>query len=1012
MRAADTPATPAVAAAAATAADPTGDIRGLPLTRFYPFEEIGNVTQGARLAFDAFGRLAVMQDGAYVVLNDATWIDLTEHPSNAPSMLNVVRAADGRLYYGGLGSWGLAEFTAQGKLRARSVVPREHPKWSSTTNFMELVCTPSGVYFAGWSGVVYYDLAARTSTFIEVPEVSRAFKIGDRVFVASHKNGIQAIDTAARAARPVPGTTFGGLAIDQITNLDRDHVLVSIIDGRVYLFDGAKPVRWPVGTSGTPSGRVSAMCRLVDGGVAVAVSGHGLYLLTRTGEVILDLNSPEYHRVTDVATNESGVLWVATENGVEKVLYGSPVTIFGQRLGLPVSWPQVVRWHGRVFIASSGRLYEAATGTPGTAARFTAVPNQPATGAWAIATDGAHLLIGNSSGAFELREDGIFVPVLVPFDVARLVMSRSGLCYVIGPTRITVLRHTDGAWRECAPPIAGVGYPSIVHATDTAAWIELGPNRAARLSLRGSRLEARLFEDYPWHEPRWINIGVVGHTVVLSGPNEGRLYFDEQTETLGDAPALRTLLDQAPYWTTRVREDEHGTLWASYDRGIFTMRRDGATARYDTTTFGIINDRIPLIQMLPGGDVWLSSGQSLYHVDHRSALDPRHGFRPILISVVDGRTNTELFHGPESVRSAVTLPYAENNLSFRFFAGSYAARRAPVYEFRLNHVGGEWTTIGPGSVLNFPELREGHYNLDVRLTDPRGPVGPPLSVDFAILPPWYRTWSAYALYALAALLAMLALVHWSVQHTRARNVVLENLVRERTNELRATMEKLNEETRNAATLAERDRLAGEIHDSVQQGLSGVMLQLDATLKLSALSADVRSRLSVARNMVSFTRHELQHAIWDMESPLLEAADLGQALDKLAGLISPGTARLSVTVSGDPVPLTSSTKHHLLRIGQEAITNAVRHAAADAITVRLAYEPAAIALTVSDDGCGFVPDAVMATDIGHFGLRGLRGRAAKVGGALDIRSEPGRGTTIRIVVPLAALAPVESDAVVV
>jgi signal transduction histidine kinase len=215
------------------------------------------------------------------------------------------------------------------------------------------------------------------------------------------------------------------------------------------------------------------------------------------------------------------------------------------------------------------------------------------------------------------------------------------------------------------------------------------------------------------------------------------------------------------------------------------------------------------------------------------------------------------------------------------------------------------------------------------------------------------------------------------------------------------MEKLNEETRNAATLAERDRLAGEIHDSLQQGLSGLMLQLDSTLKLPAVSGDVRSRLNVARNMVSFTRHEVQHAVWDMESPLLEGTDLEEALRKIAALIGTGSARIEISVSGQSVPLPSATQHHLLRIAQEAITNAVRHAGPTTIAVRLEYRPEAVFLGVKDKGAGFDPDDVLENRVGHFGLRGLRGRAAKIGGDLRIESSPANGTSIEIVVPLPA-----------
>jgi signal transduction histidine kinase len=229
-------------------------------------------------------------------------------------------------------------------------------------------------------------------------------------------------------------------------------------------------------------------------------------------------------------------------------------------------------------------------------------------------------------------------------------------------------------------------------------------------------------------------------------------------------------------------------------------------------------------------------------------------------------------------------------------------------------------------------------------------------------------------------------------------------VRERTEELRSTMARLNDETRNAATLAERNRLAGEIHDSLQQGLSGLMLQLDATLKLPDLAPDVRSRLTVARKMVSFTRHEVQQAVWNLESPLLENAELTEALKKMAGLISTGAPRIEIKSSGSSTDVSSTTKHELLRIAQEAMTNAVRHGNARKIFVHLESSATSLSLEIFDDGCGFVPEEVFADGFGHFGLRGLRARASKINADLQIISAPNRGTTVRLVIPLTRSIP--------
>jgi signal transduction histidine kinase len=149
---------------------------------------------------------------------------------------------------------------------------------------------------------------------------------------------------------------------------------------------------------------------------------------------------------------------------------------------------------------------------------------------------------------------------------------------------------------------------------------------------------------------------------------------------------------------------------------------------------------------------------------------------------------------------------------------------------------------------------------------------------------------------------------------------LRRRVEERTRELRETMGKLQKETRISATLAERDRLAGEIHDSLEQGLSAIMMQTDAAVKQMHQPEEVGRYLAMIKNMAEYSRAEVQHAVWDMQSPLLENADLGTALRRIAREISPGDLpRVTVEISGPVRALPSTMEHHLLRIGQEAIT---------------------------------------------------------------------------------------------
>ena len=268
----------------------------------------------------------------------------------------------------------------------------------------------------------------------------------------------------------------------------------------------------------------------------------------------------------------------------------------------------------------------------------------------------------------------------------------------------------------------------------------------------------------------------------------------------------------------------------------------------------------------------------------------------------------------------------------------------------------------------------------------------PADVVLLQRPPWW-TWRKALFAVLIAGMGLLGALVW-VRALR-RKVAL------RTCELQETMNQLRRETHTSAVLAERNRLAREIHDSLEQGLTAILLQLDAVGKFWHKPEEARKYLGLARNMAEFSRVDVQHAVRDLHSPMLEDADLGAALTQLAGTIGTGEdQQIAVTVSGTTSPLPTAVQHHLLRIGQEAITNAIKHARPQRIQVRVDYSQNQLQLSVQDDGCGFVPGEVpRSAREGHFGLEGMRARAQSINAAVDISSETGKGTRVTVTLPL-------------
>ena len=983
----------------ATAFSNSANVRGLPFSRVYSLEEIGYVPRGSQLNFDPFGRVAVINEGVYAVLNDTAWSNLADATdATHPPMTEVVHAGYGRSYYAGRASWGLAEFGTDGKLHAKSLVPANPAAWTRTTTFDEVIVTSEGVYFGSRAGVAFWDFTSKECQLFEAPKMARAFAVGNRVFVSSFDRALRYIDVKARAIRAVPGSRLDQRAVVHTTMLDDKHALVSFFDGPPLVFDGETATPWRTEDTVNLTGRIAALARLTDGNIAIAVTGKGVFVLSPEGRLLLSLTIPQYHRVSSIASRERGVLWLLTEDSIEKVLYQGGLSSFGQRLGLPLQWPTVASWHDRFFVCSGVTLYEAMATAPGATARFEPLKNQPPGGAWLLTAAGPHLLVGSRSEVFTPEPDGNWKSIAHVGDLRQLVMVGDNVCYAIGQTEIALLEWNGERWLEPVARIAGLRNPAYAYRAGQSVWVEMAGDGVARISRKDGRLNTMVLPNEPWTKALWVNIGVVNDTVVLSPARENRRFFDERTEQWCERPDLQRLFDRSPRWLNRVWSDEMGTIWGTHSEGLVRFTPKGGDYEMDLASFDLINDRYPNVRVLPGNDVWISASRSLHHVEPVANPAASGPDEPVLVSINDTRQNVELLANRSPRSAPLSLPFGQNSLTFQFFSGGYAWRRAPIYEFRLSS-SDPWATIDTGSSLRFPSLHEGQYHLQVRIAGVHMAPGAPLNFDFEILPPWPRTWPAYVVYSSLGLLLIVGLTRWSNHLARRRNLILEQVVQERTTELESTMKRLNEETRITATLAERDRLAGEIHDSVQQGLSGAILQLDTTLRLPVASGDLRARLNVVRNMISYARQEVQHAVWDMHSPLLEGNDLGEALGKLATFTALNDLVPTVTINGSPArQLPRATTHHLLRVAQEATTNAVRHAGAHQIAIVLTFEDDAVVLTVSDDGSGFCSDDVL-NKPGHFGLRGIRSRVKKLQGELEIESLPGVGTSISVRVPL-------------
>ncbi|MEP7310853.1 MAG: two-component regulator propeller domain-containing protein [Acidobacteriota bacterium] len=435
-----------------------------------------------------------------------------------------------------------------------------------------------------------------------------------------------------------------------------------------------------------------------------------------------------------------------------------------------------------------------------------------------------------------------------------------------------------------------------------------------------------------------------------------------------------------------IVEDDDRYLWLSMDRGLLRVSRDEIAALlanrahrlqftiYDTSD-GLAGAPLGNIRSARGSDgrLWFVRGGGLTRVDPR-----RIGLTtpPVSSTVrIEAVVANERRLTPDP-RTA--LPAGTRRLQISYTTVALTASNKIHFRYRLDGFDTDWVDAGTRRQAFYTNLSPRSYRFRVEADTENGAwMASTASWDFAIEPAFYQTTWFYA--ASFGVVVLIVAGAWRIRLRRVRREF-------------------------SLVLVERARLSREIHDTLLQSLVGVALQFDAIANaLDSSSSAARDQLVRIRRHVEAYIREARQSIWDLRSPVLENHDLATALRDFGKRAAAGTpVRFAATVAGTPRQCSAKVENQLLRIGQEAITNAVRHAAATRIGLELRFDDHSVTLRVSDDGRGFEYECSAQAD-NHYGLTTMRERAGELGARFTIDSAAGRGTSVETVVPTGASA---------
>jgi signal transduction histidine kinase len=435
-----------------------------------------------------------------------------------------------------------------------------------------------------------------------------------------------------------------------------------------------------------------------------------------------------------------------------------------------------------------------------------------------------------------------------------------------------------------------------------------------------------------------------------------------------------------------IADDQDDGLWLNVDVGLVRLTRqafDSALANpsqrlqydlYDSSN-GVAGAPILNVRARRGSDgtLWFVRGGGLTSVLPRALIGSRNHDRKVPV-LIEGALADEARLEPVA---GTALSPGTRRVQINYTALTLRAPNRMRFRYRLDGFDPDWVDAGSRRQAFYTNLPPRQYTFHVEATtDQNVWNGASAAWEFRIRPMFYQTRWFYLVAGLA--IALAAAGAWQVR---------ERLIRRQF----------------SAVLAERTRLSREIHDTLLQNMIGVALQFGALAEsVGSLSADARHTLIRARKQAEGHIREARRSIWDLRSPSLERRELATALrDVAAQTLQDTTIQFEVTTIGTPRQYPAKIENALLRIGQEAVTNSMRHSTASQVRAELQFDHEGLVLRIHDDGCGFdVPDTIAAMN-GHYGLVSMQERAEDFEARFSIVSMKGKGTDVEVVVPFSA-----------
>ena len=433
-----------------------------------------------------------------------------------------------------------------------------------------------------------------------------------------------------------------------------------------------------------------------------------------------------------------------------------------------------------------------------------------------------------------------------------------------------------------------------------------------------------------------------------------------------------------------ILEDDSGHLWISSNTGIFRVRigdlMDVAAGRIHTlpiASYGTADGMKirecsgvghPSSWKASDGTLWFSTLRGVAWIDpaklQRNSVAPLVAIEQVTVDEKNMPLNGPIEIGP-----------GHSRFSFHYAGLSFVAPQKVRFKYRLSGFDRSWIDAGTGRVAYYTNVPPGRYRFQVLAANNDGVWSTtPATFAFQLEPYFTQTYWFDLLCAILIFFLGWLVYRWRVHHVEARF---------------------------SAVLAERTRIAREIHDTLAQGFVGISVQLELVAQMLATSPQsVREQLNQTRKLVRDSLSEARRSIWNLRSNDAGTVDFASRFSTaIRQRTAGGPLETNIQFTGTYRPLPEEIESELLKIALEAVANVLQHAGATRVDIQVQYDAGRLKMQIEDNGVGLSSGVAASRPEGHFGLIGMRERTQTIGGSFTVDSRPGAGARITVELPL-------------